>query len=61
MICPMLLPNCSNRKNIYACIIDIEVPHEVKNQCALVKRTSLIMKNGKDVIIQMGSGTRCSG
>ena len=29
----------------------------VKNQCALAKRTSQIMTNGQDVIIQMGSGT----
>ena len=44
-----------------------KVPHEVKNQRAIAKRTSQIMKNGQDVIIQMegciiskmGSGTRC--
>ena len=30
---------------------------EVRNQCALAKKTSQIMKNGQDVIIQMGSGT----
>ena len=41
--------------------MNIEVPHEVKNQGALAKRTSQILKNGQDVIIQMGSGTRCSG
>ena len=29
--------------NIYACIIDIKVPHEVKNQRALAKRTSQMM------------------
>ena len=31
------------------------IPHEVENQPALVKRTSQIMKNGQDAIIQMGS------
>ena len=44
------------------------VPHEVKNQRALVKRTSQIMKYGQDVAIKMGQmqniqlgrGTRCS-
>ena len=44
------------------------VPHEVKNQRALVKKTSRIMKYGQDVAIQkghmlniqFGSGTRCS-
>ena len=35
----------------------ISVPHEVKNQRALVKRTSQIMKNGQDITIQIGSGT----
>ena len=38
----------------------IHVPHEVKYQRALVKRTSQIMQNGQDVNIQMRSGTRCS-
>ena len=33
------------------------VPHEVKNQRALAKRTSQIMINGEDVNIQMRSGT----
>ena len=33
------------------------IPHEVKNQRALAKRTSQIMKNGQDVNIQMRSGT----
>ena len=33
----------------------------VQNQRALVKRTSQIKKDGQDVIIQMVSGTRCSG
>ena len=45
---------------MYVRIIDIEVPHEVKNQRALALRGQ-IMKNGQDVIIQMGSDTRCSG
>ena len=45
-----------NRMNIYACIINREVPHKVKYQRA-VKRTSQIMKNGQDVDIQMRSGT----
>ena len=44
---------------IYTCIISMSVLHEVKNQHVLVKRTSKIMNNGQDVIIQMGSGTRC--
>ena len=30
------------------------VPHGVKNQCALAKRTSQIMKYGQDVVIQKG-------
>ena len=29
---------------MYACIINIKVSHEVKNQRAVVKRTSQIMK-----------------
>ena len=33
------------------------VPHEVKNQRALAKRTSQIMINGEDVNIQMRCGT----
>ena len=41
-------------KNIYACIINMYVPHEVKIQRALVKRTSRIMKYGQDVTIQKG-------
>ena len=42
-----------HRMNIYACILNILVPHEVNNQSALlVKRTSQIMLNGQ-VIIQM--------
>ena len=48
--------------------MNIYVPHEVKYQRALDKRTSQIMKNGQDVISkmerciisEMGSGTRCS-
>ena len=39
--------------NIYACIINIYVPLEVKNQRAIAKRTSQILKYG-DVIIQNG-------
>ena len=35
------------------------VPREVKNQRALAKRTSKILKNGEDAIFQMGSGTTC--
>ena len=50
------------------CIIKIQVPHEVKNQRAIAKRTSQIMKYGQNVIIQngqikniqMGSGFRRS-
>ena len=38
--------------NIYACIINIQVPHEVKYQRAKAKRTSQIMQNGQDVNIQ---------
>ena len=52
--------------NIYACFINISVPHEVKNQRAIAKRISQIMQIGQDGIIQMercitskmGSGTR---
>ena len=40
--------------NIYACIKDIYVPHEVNNQRVIAKRTSQIMKYGQDVIIQIG-------
>ena len=32
-----------NRMNIYAFIINIQVPHEVKNQRAKAKRTSQLM------------------
>ena len=32
-----------NRMNIYACIINIQVPHEVKNERAKAKRTPQIM------------------
>ena len=39
---------------IYACILNIQVPHEVKYQRAIAKRTSPIMKYGQDVIIQNG-------
>ena len=47
---------------MYACTINIYVPHEleVKYQCALDKMTSQSMKNGQDVNIQMRSSTRCS-
>ena len=34
--------------------MDYKVPHEVKNQRAIAKRTSKIMKYGQDVIIQNG-------
>ena len=37
-----------------ACIINMYVPHEVKNQHVLVKWTSRIMKYGQDVTIQRG-------
>ena len=47
-------------KNMYACIININVPHEVKYQRAIAKRTSQMMENGQDINIQMRSGTRCS-
>ena len=33
----------TNRMNIYAWIINIQVPHEVKNQRAKAKRISQIM------------------
>ena len=42
---------------MYACIINIYVPHEIKNQCALGKTTSKIMKNRQDANIEMRSGT----
>ena len=41
---------------LYACIIDIEVPHEVKCQRAF-NRTSQIMKNRQDVNTHMRNGT----
>ena len=51
-----------NIMNIFACIVNIQVPHDVKNQHALaLKRTSQIMINGQHVIISIGNGTRCSG
>ena len=34
---------------------------EVKNQCAMAKRTSQILKNGQDAIIKMGRGARGFG
>ena len=39
---------------INVCIIQIHVPraHEVKNQRVMAKKTSQIMKYGKDVILQ---------
>ena len=37
-----------------------QVPHEVKYQSVIAKRTFKIMKNGQDVNIQIGSGTRDS-
>ena len=39
---------------MYACIINIYVPHEIQNQRPLAKRTSEIMKYGQDVAIQKG-------
>ena len=45
--------------NIY--IYGLQISHEARNQLALAKRTSKVMKNGQGVIIQMGSSTRCSG
>ena len=48
------ISNEANRMNICACIINIQVPHEVNNQRAIAKRTSQIMKYGQDVIIQIG-------
>ena len=39
---------------IYACIMNIYVPNEVKYQRAIAKRTSQVMKYGQDVIIQNG-------
>ena len=45
--------NKGKYRNIYACIINIYVPHEVKNQRALAKRASRTMKHGQDVAIQM--------
>ena len=39
---------------MHECIINIYVPHEVRYQRASAKRTSQIMKNGQDVIIQNG-------
>ena len=36
------------------------VPHQVKNQRSIAKRTSQLMKNGQDVNIRLRSGTRCS-
>ena len=45
---------------MYAFIINIYVPHEVKYQGALLaKRTSQLLQNGQDVNIQMRSGTMC--
>ena len=40
--------------NIYASIINIQVPHEVKYRRAIAKRTSQITKYGQNVIIQNG-------
>ena len=36
-------------------------PNAVKNQCAIAMRNPKVMKNRPDVIIQMGSGSMCSG
>ena len=38
--------------NIYACFTNIYVPHEVKNQRALAKRTPQIIENRQDVNVQ---------
>ena len=38
----------------------IKVPHEVKYQRTVYYKRTSIMKNGPDVNIQMGNGTRCS-
>ena len=43
-----------NKMNIYAYIINIEVPHEVKYQRAIAMVTPQIMLNGQDVNIQNG-------
>ena len=40
-------------ESIYTCNINIQVPREVKNQRALAKGTSEIIKNGQDLIIQI--------
>ena len=48
------------RMNISACIMNIYVHPEVKNQRTLAKRTSQMMKNGRVVNTQMRSGTKCS-
>ena len=53
-------PQSLKYQNMYACIINVHVPHEVKNLRASAKRTSQIMKNEQDVNIQMRSGTTCS-
>ena len=47
-------PQSFKYKDIYACIINIYVPHEVKNPRALAERTSRIMKYGQDVATQKG-------
>ena len=36
---------------VCVCILNIYAPHGVKNQSAIAKRTSQIVKNGQDVII----------
>ena len=36
--------NKCNRMNIYACILNMEVPHEVRNQHAVAMRTAQIME-----------------
>ena len=35
--------------NIYACIINLQVPHEVKNQRAVDMRTPQIMQKGQEL------------
>ena len=40
--------------NIYACIINIEVSHEVKDKRAIAMRSPQMVQNGQDVHIQNG-------
>ena len=45
---------CMCVMNIFACIMNIKVPHEFNDKRAIAKRTSQIMKYGQDGIIQIG-------